>query len=180
MCVLEIVELDRKEYDYFELHYHYETKEYYQVTTQSTKEHMGISFDRCSFHEKVVYDNTDTLFQEYWNNPRAFGVKDDNGQLIAFLEFDTEEWNNRLIMTQLLVKEECRGKGVGRMLMDFVKDFAVKEDYRIITLETQNTNIPAIDFYFKMGFTFCGSNIFFYSNDDIGENEVMLEMAITL
>ena len=180
MCVLEIVELDRKEYDYFELHYHYETKEYYQVTTQSTKEHMGISFDRCSFLEKVVYDNTDTLFQEYWNNPRAYGVKDDDGQMIAFLEFDTEEWNNRLIMTQLLVKEECRGKGVGRMLMDFVKDFAVKEDYRIITLETQNTNIPAIDFYFKMGFTFCGSNIFFYSNDDIGENEVMLEMAITL
>lgn len=180
MCVLEIVELDRKEYDYFELHYHYETKEYYKVTTQSTKEHMGVSFDRCSFPEKVVYDNIDTLFQEYWNNPRAFGVKDDDGQMIAYLEFDTEEWNNRLIMTQLLVKEECRGKGVGRLLMDFVKDFAVKEDYRIITLETQNTNIPAIDFYFKMGFTFCGSNIFFYSNDDIGENEVMLEMAITL
>ena len=180
MCVLEIVELDRKEYDYFELHYHYETKEYYKVTAQSTKEHMGVSFDRCSFPEKVVYDNTDTLFQEYWNNPRAFGVKDDDGNMIAFLEFDTVEWNNRLIMTQLLVKEECRGKGVGRLLMDFVKDFAVKEDYRIITLETQNTNIPAIDFYFKMGFTFCGSNIFFYSNDDIGENEVMLEMAITL
>lgn len=180
MCVLEIVELDRQEYDYFELHYHYETKEYYKVTSQSTKDRMSVCFDRCSFPEKVVYDNIDTLFQEYWNNPRAFGVKDDDGQMIAYLEFDTEEWNNRLIMTQLLVKEECRGKGVGRLLMDFVKDFAVKEDYRIITLETQNTNIPAIDFYFKMGFTFCGSNIFFYSNDDIGENEVMLEMAITL
>ena len=180
MCVLEIVELDRKEYDYFELHYHYETDEYYKVTSNSTKQNMSVSFDRVKFPEKVVYDNTDTLFQEYWNNPRAFGVKDDNGEMVAFLEFDTEEWNNRLVMTQLLVKEECRGKGVGRMLVDFVKDFAVKEDYRIITLETQNTNIPAIDFYFKMGFAFCGSNIFFYSNDDIGENEVMLEMAITL
>ena len=64
--------------------------------------------------------------------------------------------------------------------MDFVKDYARREDYRIITLETQNTNTPAIDFYFKMGFAFCGSNIYFYSNDDIGENEVMLEMAFTL
>lgn len=177
---MEIVELDRKEYDYFELHYHYETDEYYEVVSKSTKEEMSVKFLRKKFPEKVVYDNIDTLFQEYWNNPRAFGVKDDDGSIVAYLEFDTEEWNNSLVMTQLLVKEECRGKGVGRMLVDFVKDFAIREDYRIITLETQNTNIPAIDFYFKMGFEFCGSNIFFYSNDDIGENEVMLEMAITL
>ncbi len=177
---MEIVELDRKEYDYFELNYHYETEEYYEVVSKSTPEEMGVSFVRRKFPEKVVYDNTDTLFQEYWNNPRAFGVKDDDGKIIAYLEFDTQEWNNRLVMTQLLVKQECRGKGVGRMLVNFVRDFALREDYRIITLETQNTNIPAIDFYFKMGFRFCGSNIFFYSNDDIGENEVMLEMAITL
>ena len=177
---MEIVELDKKEYDYFELNYHYETNEYYKVTSKSDKNEMSVKFERCAFPEKVVYDNTDTLFQEYWNNPRAFGVQDENGEMVAFLEFDTEEWNNRLIMTQLLVKEECRGKGVGKMLVDFVKDFAAREDYRIITLETQNTNVPAIDFYLKMGFRFCGSNIFFYSNDDIGENEVMLEMAITL
>jgi len=175
---MEIVELDKKEYDYFELNYRYETTEYYKVTSKSTKELMSVEFERCAFPEKAVYENTDTLFQEYWNNPRAFGVKDDDGQMIAFLEFDTEEWNNRVVMTQLLVKEECRGKGVGKMLVDFVKKFAKDEDYRIITLETQNTNIPAIDFYFKMGFTFCGSNIYFYSNDDIGENEVMFEMAI--
>ena len=180
MCVLEIVELDRKEYDYFELHYHYQTDEYYKVCSKSTKEQMSISFVREKFPQKVVYDNTDTLFQDYWNNPRAFGVKDENGNMVAFLEFDTQQWNNRLVMTQLLVKEECRGKGIGRMLMDFVKDYARRDDYRIITLETQNTNTPAIDFYFKMGFAFCGSNIYFYSNDDIGENEVMLEMAFTL
>lgn len=180
MYALEIVELDRKEYDYFELNYSYRTKEYYKVSSISTKEKMGVEFERCSFDEERLYENTDTLFQEYWNNPRAFGVRDDDGSIIAYLEFDTEEWNNRLVMTQLLVKNECRGKGVGRMLVDFVKDFAAREDYRIITLETQNTNIPAIDFYFRMGFRFCGSNIFFYSNDDIGENEVMLEMAITL
>ena len=66
------------------------------------------------------------------------------------------------------------------MLFDFVKDFAVKEDYRVITLETQNTNVPAIDFYLKMGFTFSGTDLFFYSNDDIGENEVMLRMAFLL
>ncbi len=177
---MEIISLDRKEYDYYPLHYHYKTNEYYSVSHKSEKEAFGVSFERKRLESELVFDNTDTLFQEYWNNPRAFGVKDDDGSIIAFLEFDTEEWNNRLIMTQLLVKEECRGKGVGRLLMDFVKDFARREDYRVITLETQNTNVPAIDFYLKCGFVFCGTNIFFYSNDDIGENEVMLEMAFLL
>ena len=177
---MEIISLDKKEYDYFPLHYHYVTNEYYKVTKRCGKEGFGVSFERQRFPEAVVYDNTDTLFQEYWNNPKAYGVKDDDGKIVAYLEFDTEEWNNRIMMTRLLVGESQRGKGIGKMLFDFVKDYAKQEDYRIITLETQNTNVPAIDFYLKMGFTFCGTNLFFYSNDDIGENEVMIEMAYLL
>lgn len=177
---MEIVELDRKEYDYYPLFYRYKTHEYYAVKTNCGKEGFSVSFERQRFDKEQLYENTDTLFQEYWNNPRAFGVKDDDGNICAFLEFDTVEWNNTLVMTQLLVDESLRGKGVGRMLFDFVKDFAVKEDYRVITLETQNTNVPAIDFYLKMGFTFSGTDLFFYSNDDMGENEVMLRMAFLL
>lgn len=174
---MEIISLDKKEYDYFPLNYHYVTEEYYSVKSHSGKEGFGVSFERQRLEKPLEYNNTDTLFQEYWNNPRAFGVKDDDGKIVAYLEFDTVEWNSTLVMTQLLVDESQRGKGIGKMLFDFVKDFARQEDYRIITLETQNTNVPAIDFYLKMGFTFCGTNIFFYSNDDIGENEVMIELA---
>ena len=174
---MEIIELDRKEYDYYPLNYRYKTSEYYVVKSSCGKEGFGVTFERQRFEQEQLYENTDTLFQEYWNNPRAFGVKDVDGNIKAFLEFDTVEWNNTLVMTQLLVDESLRGKGIGRMLFDFVKDFATKEEYRIITLETQNTNVPAIDFYLKMGFTFSGTDLFFYSNDDIGENEVMIRMA---
>ncbi len=174
---MQITELDRKEYDYFPLHYHYETNEYYKVSSVSEKEKFGVTFERAKFDKTVVYDNTDTLFQDYWTSPKAFGVRDDDGKIVAYFEFDTIEWNSTLVMTQLLVDEGVRGKGIGRFVFDFIKDYARKEDYRIITLETQNTNVPAIDFYLKMGFCFCGTNLFFYSNDDIGENEVMIEMA---
>lgn len=177
---VDIVSLDRQEYDYFPLHYHYVTGEYYKVLKTENDSSFGVSFERCAFENLREYDNTDTLFQEYWKNPRAFGVKGNDGKIIAFLEFDTEEWNNRLIITQLLVEESYRGKSIGTMLIDYVKDYATREDYRIITLETQNTNVPAIDFYKKAGFTFCGTNLFFYSNDDIGENEVLIEMAYLL
>ena len=80
---MEIISLDKKEYDYFPLHYHYVTNEYYKVTKRCGKEGFGVSFERQRFPEAVVYDNTDTLFQEYWNNPKAYGVKDDDGKIVA-------------------------------------------------------------------------------------------------
>lgn len=80
-------------------------------------------------------------------------------------------------MTQLLVLPESRGKGVGRFLVDFVKATAKERDYRVIVLETQNYNLPAIDFTMPRGFRFCGGNTFFYSNSDIEDDEVMLEMS---
>ena len=64
--------------------------------------------------------------------------------------------------------------------MDFVKSAAKERDYRVIVLETQNYNLPAIDFYHTCGFRFCGGNTFFYSNSDIEDDEVMLEMAYLL
>ena len=93
------------------------------------------------------------------------------------LELAREEWNNRLVITQLLVYPEKRGMGVGKRLVELAVEIAQKEDFRLITLETQTCNIPAIEFYKKCGFEFAGTNLHFYSNDDISENEVMIEMA---
>ena len=94
------------------------------------------------------------------------------------LELAREEWNNRLVITQLLVYPEKRGMGVGKRLVELAVEIAQKEDFRLITLETQTCNIPAIEFYKKCGFEFAGTNLHFYSNDDISENEVMIEMAM--
>ena len=58
-----------------------------------------------------------------------------------------------------------------------IKDIAKEREYRIIVLEAQNYNVPAIDFYLSQGFKFCGGNVYFYSNEDIEDDEVMLEMA---
>ena len=56
-------------------------------------------------------------------------------------------------------------------------DIAKEREYRMILLEAQNYNIPAIDFYRSQGFKFCGANVYFYSNEDIEDDEVMIEMA---
>lgn len=142
---------------------------------------MSLSFTRYTLDKEYVHDSYDTLFQDTWQNPSAFGVFVDRKSFpIAVLELDREFWNSRLRITQLLVLEEYRNKGLGKLLIEKAKEIAIEEDFRMLVLETQSCNVKAIDFYKKMGFKFCGGNIFFYSNDDIAENEVMLELAYLL
>ena len=177
---MEIKRLDREEYDYYVLEYRYSSREYYKVSVNQSKEQMSVTFSREKLQETRFFENADTLFQDYWNAPEAYAVFDGTEKPVAFLELDFEEWNSRVRITQLLVDENKRRKGYGKALVDFAKRVALERDYRIVVLETQSNNVNAIDFYFSQGFRFCGSNIYFYSNDDIGENEVMLEIAYLL
>ena len=181
MLNMRIIPLEREKYDYYELHYSYDTDYHYTVDVKSTAAEMGMILKREKYAETRHVENTDTLYQDYWTGARAFAVcPDGSDEHIGYVEIATEEWNNRLRMTQLLVKPEYRGKGAGKFLMNFVKELAAEEDYRVIVLETQNCNVPAIDFYLSQGFVFCGGNVYFYSNDDIDDDEVMFEMAYLL
>ena len=47
---------------------------------------------------------------------------------------------------------------------------------RTIVCETQNTNVPAIEFYRKVGFTVEGIDLSYYTNDDVLNGEVAVFM----
>lgn len=173
-----IIPLPKEKYDYFELHYTYTTTGHYRVELDQGKETMGMKLVREDYSEPKDVSNTDTLYQEYWQNAEAYAVcEDETGKVLGYVEIATDEWNNRLRMTQLLALPEARGKGAGKFMVNFVKSIAAEREYRIIVLEAQNYNLPAIDFYLSQGFKFCGGNVYFYSNEDLEDDEVMLEMA---
>lgn len=174
----KIIELAKEEYDYHELHYVYDSSEHYKVVRSDSPSGFSFEFVREKLSEKYHHDSYDVLFSESWQDVTAYGVVDnDTNEMVAYLELSREEWNDRLHITNLLVKDEYRGKGIGSLLVEKAKNTAIEEDRRIITLETQSCNIPAIDFYKKHGFVFAGTNVYFYSNIDVEEDEVMLEMA---
>jgi len=177
---MKIIPLDRKEYDYYVLHYRFQSDSHYVVTAEQTKDVMSVKYVRQDYAQPRTFENDDTLFQDYWDDPEAFAMQDDDGSLVAFIEFSGEEWNSRLRLTQLLVNEDRRGQGIGKKLIDFAKQTAKERDYRMIVLETQSNNTRAIDFYMSQGFVFCGSNIYFYSDCDIEDDEVMLELGYLL
>ena len=128
-------------------------------------------------HTPDEYDFPDKLYQDYWEKAEAFGVAGDDGKLLACIEVCPEEWSNRLMITELWVAEELRGKGIGRRLMDKAKEVAAAQKRRAIILETQSCNTNAIGFYLSQGFELIGLDTCCYTNNDIGRHEVRINLG---
>ena len=112
-------------------------------------------------HAPEEYDFPDGLYADHWENAEAFGVVSEDGQLLACIEVCPEEWSNRLMVTELWVCDELRGKGLGRRLMDKAKE--VKE--------------VAIGFYLHQGFELIGFDTCCYTNNDIGRREFRINLG---
>ena len=95
------------------------------------------------------------------NQNNSFGSYETD-KLTGFVINDFRKWNNSLWIEMILVKEDCRTRGAGSLLLKATEELAIEKKIRMIELETQNTNVPAIKFYKKNGYEFTGLNISLY------------------
>ena len=100
----------------------------------------------------------------------------DGEQMIGLALCEARHWNRTLWVWEFHVAETHRGRGIGRQLMEAVVEKARESGFRIVGLETQNTNVPAITFYHKVGFEIDGIDLSFYTNDDMIHGEVAIFM----
>jgi ribosomal protein S18 acetylase RimI-like enzyme len=105
----------------------------------------------------------------------SFGAYDYE-RLVGVLIAEPSAWNNTLLIDNIAVSETYRKRGIGSRLMKRVELLAIQKGYRVIALETQNTNLPAIDFYRKNGFEIDGVDLSYYTNADLAEGEVAIFM----
>jgi ribosomal protein S18 acetylase RimI-like enzyme len=78
-----------------------------------------------------------------------FGIYQDKN-LIATLFLDDEE--PELFIRGLDVKEKFRNKGYGKKILDLIKDYAIKEGFKYITLNYYKSNKIAERLYKSYGF----------------------------
>lgn len=86
----------------------------------------------------------------------------DNGRLTGFIIAGKRDWNNTLYVAQLTVAASERRKGIGVQLMNTLIGHAKPLKVRLLELETQNTNVPAVSFYRKQGFRLSGVHLKLY------------------
>ena len=177
----DVIPLPKEKWKGHPLLMDYQTHEYYDVSISHTKDSFAATMQKRHVDEPIIhtseeYDFPDSLYQAHWEKAEAFGVIAD-GELIGAIEICPEEWSNRLMVTELWVHEDHRKKGVGKALMDYAKQRAVKDNRRAIILETQSCNSNAIGFYLHEGFELIGFDSCCYTNADIERREVRIDLG---
>ena len=95
-------------------------------------------------------------------------------------EDNSEGWSNRLRVWDILLEKEYRRFGYGKLLMDKAKEIAKNKELRLVILETQTCNYKAIEFYKAQGFKFVGTDLTCYSNNDVENKDVRIELGFFL
>jgi ribosomal protein S18 acetylase RimI-like enzyme len=100
----------------------------------------------------------------------------EEGQIVGIALATPQDWNGSLWIHEFHVLEAYQGKSIGRALMEAMAEKAKVANLRIMYCETQNTNVPAIRFYRKLGFHMEALNLSLYTNEDYPDGEIALFM----
>lgn len=181
----EIIPLPKEKWKGTPILLKYTTNEYYDLETIENDECFEVKMVKKKFNNPVThspeeYDFPDSLYQDHWEKAEAFGIVGENNELLACIEICPEEWSNRLMVTELWVKDELQRKGIGTALMNLAKKQAKLQKRRAIILETQSCNVRAIDFYRKQGFQLIGYDSCCYTNIDIEKHEIRFDFGFFL
>ncbi len=104
--------------------------------------------------QNVYLHWTEGAFQK---DSKYFVICEREDNIAGFLLFSSEE---TFVTVELIAVDEAyQGQGVGKALIKAMESFVLDKDINKIKVGTQMNNIPAVQFYSKMGFTYvnCGS-----------------------
>ena len=137
------------------------------------EEHAGTGDIAVGFHlarlprpMKVasIISRDDVLYN--YQHGGALFVADD-GAVRGFIDVTESGWNQVASINNLVIAPGFRRKGIGMLLMRAALDWARQKKLVTAMLDTSTKDHPAICFYQKQGFSFCGFNDQLYPNHDI-------------
>jgi len=103
-----------------------------------------------------------------------------NDRLVGLAIAERRDWNRSLWVWEIGVEKQLRRTGVGTKLVEALTRLAKVLNLRIIVCETQNTNVPAIEFYRKTGFEVEGIDLSYYTNNDLtGEVAIFMKKKLS-
>ncbi|MCG7319989.1 GNAT family N-acetyltransferase [Brevibacillus laterosporus] len=178
--MLNIVKLNRDDYPNGKnITYEYQSDYYYDVQMKSSKRGWSVDLIIEKFEQTFHKRDIGNLFDEDRDELECYAALVDNKE-VGIITIAYSSWNQSCVIWDLYVHEDCKRQGIGRKLIHFACRRAKELNSRMITLETQTSNFPAIQFYLACGFTFIGINVMSYSNQDIEKKEVRIELAQSL
>ena len=176
---IAIVEVAKKDAYLREIASKYSSYHYYEVSVFPISGSWRVELTHKAFEDRLDKNYRGRLFEDHVNEPRVFSAILSDKQ-VGWIELGYDKWNNRMRVWEFLVEEEYRRRRIGTLLMKHAVKIARDKGARMLVLETQTNNAPAIEFYLKFGFQLIGFDLAAYSNEDISRKEVRLDLGLKL
>lgn len=110
-----------------------------------------ISHEQIDFMLEQMYSKSSLTEQMEKQNHQFVLLKQENATL-GFVSFSpAPKQPSRMRMQKLYLLPECKGKGFGKQLVNFVCERALKEGLSCVELNVNRLN-PAVKFYKHLGF----------------------------
>lgn len=105
----------------------------------------------------------------------VFQVALHNGKIAGYLMLLKRKNSGLLRIYSIAVSPHHRGLGIAQMLIDATKNIARENGFRVVSLEVNEKNEPAIRLYQKNGFMVTAKRLHYYSP---GEHALVMRIII--
>lgn len=116
-----------------------------QVSYKKRDEELNLLKDEYR-HSYLSFDELKSMYDK---SIKMYGYYDNNIQ-VGFVSFDIRE--NNIKIKDIVVLPNYQNKGIGTILLDFVKDIAIKENKQKLVLGMIDANEKLKNWYLKYGF----------------------------
>ncbi|KAJ3138800.1 hypothetical protein HK100_012260 [Physocladia obscura] len=103
---------------------------------------------------------------------------DNSSKIVAMIVASIELWNKTVKVWEFIVDRRHQRSGIGQNLLDAVIRTACAKEIDRVVCETQNNNYPALQFYFKNGFSLDAVDTSFYHANDLERQDVAVFMKL--
>jgi ribosomal protein S18 acetylase RimI-like enzyme len=146
-----------------------ETKHVWQMKVRETESEVGVTFHTVRLPRKMraEYPRDVQQLVEDWQKGEGFLVAEVDGATRGYVDLLIHQWQQTGWVANLAVDRGYRERGIGTALIRHARQWAWKQGLQSILVEATTKNYPALCFYQKLGFQFCGFNDHYYTNQDI-------------
>ena len=147
----------------------YQTSYVWQMTCSESDRLTNIRFQvvRLPLPLHVDYPHSPQQLLERWSQTDFFLVTEQGGDIGAYLTLIIGKNEPTAWVHDTAVLPQQRREGQGSCLLAAAMRLARQHKMKRLLVTLPMKNHPAISFYQKNGFAFCGYNEFFYESGDI-------------
>jgi ribosomal protein S18 acetylase RimI-like enzyme len=145
------------------------TDHVWQMRAEESESEVRVAFQTVRLPRRMRAEYPRQLDQlvEDWQRGEGFLVAEVDNEVRGYVDALALPWQGMVWMANLAVERGHRRQRIGTALVRHVRQWAREQGLQMILAEATTKNYPALCFYQKLGFQFCGFNDHYYANQDI-------------